>query len=160
MHAATDPEHVDVLTLAAPADLVVAVVKPAFSLSTAASRAVLPAAVPLADAVSNLGAVAGFVKAILTSDLALLGRCLDDRLATPYRKSLIPAFDAVTDAARAAGALGAGIAGAGPAIFALCEGRDCAMEAAERMVEAFAAAGHPSRAIVSAVNPRGAEIIA
>jgi homoserine kinase len=157
MHGAN--EQVDILTLPAPADLVVAVVKPAISLSTAASRAVLPPAVPMADAVANLGAVAGFVKALMTDDLHLLGRCLEDRLVTPWRKSLIPGFDAVREAAARAGALGAGIAGAGPAVFALCEGREVAHDAAAAMVEAFWRAGHEAHAIVSAVNPRGAELV-
>ena len=134
--------------------------KPAFSLSTAESRAVLPASVPLRDAVANMGAVAGLVKAILTSDLTLLARCLEDRLVTPVRKRLIPGYDAVVEAARAAGAVGAGIAGAGPSIFALCEGRDSAIEVASQMVEAFVAAGLEAQAVVSAVNPRGVELVA
>jgi homoserine kinase len=152
-------ERVDVLTLPAPADLVVAVVKPAFSLPTAESRAVLPSAVSLGAAVANMGAVAGFVKAVLTGDLNLLGRCLEDQLATPWRRRLIPGYDAVVEAARVAGALGAGIAGAGPAVFALCAGRDLAIEAADRMVDAFAGAGLAAQAIVSAVNTRGAELV-
>jgi homoserine kinase len=157
MHGRGD--HVDVITLRAPSDLVVAVVKPAMTLRTAESRAVLPSAVPMRDAVANMGAIAGFVKAILTEDLRLLGRCLEDRLATPARRGLIPGYDAVTEAARAAGAIGAGIAGAGPSIFALCEGRDDAIEVARRMVETFASCGLASSAVVSAVNPRGAELV-
>jgi homoserine kinase len=152
-------EHVDVLTLRAPAALFVAVVKPDLTLRTAESRAVLPTAIPMRDAVANMGAIAGFVKAILTEDLHLLGRCLEDRLATPSRRGLIPGYDAVVDAAASAGAIGAGIAGAGPAIFALCEGRETAIEAADRMVEAFAGCGLASSAVVSAVNSRGAELV-
>jgi homoserine kinase len=150
---------VDVVTLPAPTDLFVAVVKPAYALPTEKARAALPQQVPLGDAVRNIGAVAGLVKALMSNDLNLLGRCLDDRLATPYRKPLIPGYDAVVAAAREAGALGSGISGAGPAIFALCAGRDAAMAAADAMVDAFEAAGFESGAIVSGVNARGAEII-
>lgn len=152
-------EHVDVVTLPAPAGLVVAVVKPAYALPTEKARAVLPKDVPMADAVRNIGAVAGLVKALMSNDLNLLGRCLEDRLATPYRKVLIPGYDAVVAAALEAGALGAGISGAGPAIFALCAGRDVAMAVADRMVDAFEDAGFESGAVVSGVNTRGAEIV-
>jgi len=152
-------EHVDVVTLPVPDRLFVVCVKPAFSLSTEVARAALPRDIPMADAIRNIGAVAGLVKALMSNDLNLLGRCLEDRLATPYRKGLIPGYDAVVASALAAGALGAGISGAGPSIFALTDGRDAAMEAADRMVDAFESAGHASTAIVCGVNHRGAEII-
>lgn len=152
-------EHVDVVTLPAPDDLFVACVKPAFAVATEAARAILPRDVPLHDAVRNLGAVAGLVKALMSNDLNLLSRCLDDRLATPYRKALIPGYDAVVEAAMEAGALGAGISGSGPTLFALCHGRDLAMAAADRMVDAFETEGHASTAVVSGVNRRGAEIV-
>ena len=54
-------------------------------------RAALPATVPLADAVANLGAVAVGVAGIATGRLELLGRLTVDRLHEPYRASGLPA---------------------------------------------------------------------
>jgi len=156
---AGDDERVDVVTLNVPDGLMVVCVKPAFEVKTADARAALPKDVPLSDAVRNLGAMAALVKAMLTSDLVLLGRALEDRLATPYRKRLIPGYDAVVEAALKAGAIGAGISGSGPALFALCGDRDDALDVADAMVEAFEHSGSKARALVCAIDRVGAQII-
>jgi homoserine kinase len=44
---------------------------------------------------------------------------LDDRIHQPYRKALIPGYDAVYSATLAAGAYGMVISGAGPTLLAL-----------------------------------------
>lgn len=152
-------EHVDLVTLPAPRGLQVVAVKPALEIKTADARAALPREVPLHDAVRNLGAMAGLVKSLMSGDLALLGRCLEDRLATPYRKKLIPGFDDAVEAAIKAGAVGAGISGSGPSMFALCGERDAALTVADAMVEAFERRGIAARAIVSGVDRYGAQII-
>jgi len=152
-------EHVDVVTLPAPRGLQVVAVKPALEIRTADARAALPREVPLHDAVRNLGAMAGLVKALMSGDLALLGRCLEDRLATPYRKKLIPGYDEAVEAAMKARAIGAGISGSGPTLFALCAERDDALAVADAMVEAFELKGIAARAIVSGVDRYGAQII-
>jgi len=152
-------EHVDVVTLPAPRGLQVVAVTPAMEIRTADARAALPRQVPLHDAVRNLGAMAGLVKALMSGDLELLGRCLDDRLATPHRKKLIPGYDEAVEAAMKARAIGAGISGSGPTLFALCRERDDALAVADAMVEAFELKGIAARAIVSAVDRYGAQII-
>ncbi len=53
----------------------------------------------------------------------MLDRALEDRLHQPYRLPLYPWVQDVMDAAREAGAYGAGLAGAGPSVFAFCERR-------------------------------------
>ena len=47
---------------------------------------------------------------------------LEDVVVEPARKHLIPHFDKVKEEALKAGALGAGISGSGPTIFAICQG--------------------------------------
>jgi len=154
-----DGEQVDIVTLPVPRALMVVCVKPDFEVRTADARAVLPKDVPMGDAVKNLGMMAGLVKALASGDLALLGRCLDDRLATPYRKRLIPGYEDAVEAAAKAGALGSGISGSGPAMFALCGDRDDALAVADAMVEAFERRQIGARAIVSAVDRDGAQLI-
>jgi homoserine kinase len=152
-------EHVDLVTLPVPRGLMVVCVKPDFEVRTADARAVLPKEVPLGDAVRNLGMMAGLVKALASGDLELLGKCLDDRLATPYRKRLIPGYEEAVQAAREANALGAGISGSGPAMFALCGDRDDALTVADAMLEAFERRQIKARAIVSAVDRDGASLV-
>ena len=152
-------EHVDIVTLPVPRGLMVVCVKPDFEVRTADARAVLPKEIPIADAVRNLGMMAGLVKALASGDLELLGKCLDDRIATPYRKRLIPGYDEAVAAAMKCHALGAGISGSGPAMFALCGDRDDALAVADAMVEAFERRSIGARAIVSAIDRDGAQLI-
>ena len=79
-----------------------------------------PANVPLTDAVYNLGHMALLIEALREGDFNLLGVVLEDRLHEPYRRDHIPAYDVVTKAARAAGAVAIAISGGGPslAVFA------------------------------------------
>ncbi|MCB9727540.1 MAG: homoserine kinase [Deltaproteobacteria bacterium] len=151
-------EAVEVVRLALPAGLHVVCVKPDVEVRTADARRVMPAAIPVADVVRTLAAMAGLVTALASGDLELAGRCLDDRVATPYRRALIPGYDAVMEALLRAGAVGGGISGSGPTVFALAGDRECARRAADAMVEAFATAGHAAMALVSAVDPSGARL--
>jgi len=87
----------------------------------------------------------------------LIAASLEDVLIEPQRKSLIPGFEAVQDAARAHGALGCSISGAGPAMFAWAEA-DKAVRVREAMVEAFAALGIQSDGWITPIEPVGARI--
>lgn len=151
-------EAVEVLRLSLPAGLHVACVKPEIEVRTADARAAMPKALPVADVVRTLASMAGLVTALARGDLGLLGRCLDDRVATPYRKGLIPGYDAVMAALVAAGAVGGGISGSGPTLFALAADRAVAERAAAAMVEAFGTVGLGAMALVSAVDPGGARV--
>jgi homoserine kinase len=112
----------------------------------------------MADVVANLGAMASLVAGLATGDLAQVGRALTDRIATPYRRDLIPGYEAVVAAARHAGAVGGGISGSGPTVFALVQGADLARQVAESMVDAFGVVGHQAMIVVGAVDPLGARL--
>ena len=111
--------ELEVLPLPLPPGLHIAVVLPEMSLDTASARAALPATVPMSAAVAQAGDLAATVLALHSGDLELLGRCLQDRLAEPYRADLLPALAPARARALAEGALGMGISGAGPSLFAL-----------------------------------------
>lgn len=152
-------EHVDLITLGAPRNLQVVAVKPNITLPTAQARHLLPKLVPMQDVVHNLGAVAGLVKALLTEDLELMRLCFKDRLATPYRAPLIPGYAEVEAAALELEALGFGIAGSGPSVFAFAQDRDHAIELADVMVEVFESLGLSAYALVSAIDSEGAQLL-
>lgn len=115
-------EPLEVLQLPVPENLWAAVVHPHVIVLTKDAREILPKSVSLTAAVRQTGNTVGLVHGLATQNYALIGRSLTDFLAEPYRKSLIPAFDAMKSAALSAGALGMSISGSGPAVFALCEG--------------------------------------
>ncbi len=101
--------------------------------ATVAARAALPPGVPHADAAFNIATAAGLVLGLHTGDRELIAAGMRDRLHEPYRARLFPHLEPMAAAARAAGALGAVLSGAGPSVLALCE-----PEAAEAVAATFA----------------------
>ena len=58
---------------------------------------------------------------MLQGRLDLVRTALEDRLHQPYRKELIPGFDAIIAAAEKNGALGCCLSGAGPTMIAFLD---------------------------------------
>jgi homoserine kinase len=100
-----------------PAGLEGVLAIPDFEVPTTAARAALPAEVPLADAVHNIGHASLLVLGLARSDFSLIGRGLSDALHQPRRRSLYPRSMELLEAAGSLGALGASISGAGPTVL-------------------------------------------
>ena len=105
----------------APRDLRAVLFIPDRRLPTDEMRGTLPATVPLADAIANLGAVAVGVAGLATGRTDLMARLTVDRLHEPYRARIYPQLPRLVEAARAAGALGACLSGAGSTILAFTD---------------------------------------
>lgn len=126
------------ITTYVPAALVLAV--PDFRLSTNEARAVLPAAIPRADAIANIASVTALTTVMLTGEVSWWPLALRDRLHQPYRLMLIPGAEAVIAAAGEAGAWGTVISGAGPTLMAFAPAR-CAPDVGKAMAQAWQATG-------------------
>ena len=150
----------DIVRLPVPEGLACAVLHPHLEVKTSSARALLDEAVPLATAVRQWANVGGLVAGLFLNDLALIGRAIEDHVAEPRRSHLVPGFAAVKAAAKAAGALGCSLSGAGPSVFALCESVDVARKAGESMLTAFnSAAATGADLWVSPVARTGARIV-
>jgi len=143
--------------LAFPASWRVCLFVPADTLLTAHSRSVLPREVSRADAVFNLAHAAALIAAILRSDGALLSVAMEDRLHQSARLRLVPALEEVVSAARAAGAFGAALSGAGPSVIAIAPAR-LAPRVVAAMEEAALAAGAAGRGRLLRVRAAGATV--
>ncbi|HXJ79584.1 MAG TPA: homoserine kinase [Candidatus Methylomirabilis sp.] len=130
------------------------VLVPEIESSTRDARAVLPDTVPRADAVFNVQRVSLLLAALGTGRADLLPVAMDDRLHQPYRRRLFPWMNAVESAARAAGALGCVLSGAGSAILAAVQ--DPVEGVVQAMEGALHATGVKGRALVLAVDAVGA----
>lgn len=137
--------------------LEVVVVVPDFRLATVEARAALPAQVPLADAVFNLGRTTLVVQGLIHADYDLLASVMDDRLHQPYRAPLVPGLVDVFHAARQAGAAGVALSGAGPSVVAFASQGHVAI--AEAMSGAFARHGLGARTLVLRAATEGAQIV-
>src|SRR6266852_861425 len=127
-------------------------VRPHRILETRGARAILGRTVTLSDVVWQQANLAGFVTGCFTADLPLIAASLEDVLIEPQRERLIPGFAAVQAAAKAGGALGCSISGAGPAMFAWTEEGKAEAVRAE-MVEALRALGIPRDGWITRIEP-------
>jgi len=149
----------DIIEIKSPDDLFAVVLHPHIEVKTADARAVLSKEIPLKDAITQTGNLGGFIAGLYTNDYYLMGRSLQDVIVEPKRKHLIPHFDKVKTAAIEHGALGSGISGAGPSIFALCKSEKTAEIVAENMKNAYENSGISFDTYVSKINPDGCKII-
>ncbi|MDX6655663.1 MAG: homoserine kinase [Solirubrobacteraceae bacterium] len=104
-----------------PAGLEAVLVVPHEPVRTKEARAALPASVPLADAVFNVGQASLLVLGLVKGDWDLVARGLGDRLHQPHRAHLYPRSAALMARARDLGALGATLSGAGPTVLVWCQ---------------------------------------
>ncbi len=155
------PDPPDVLQLPVPAGLTAVVVHPDLEIETARARAMLGATVPLADAVRQWANLGALVDGLHRGDLQVIGRALEDSIAEPRRAALVPGLTEIKRAAVEAGALGAGLSGSGPSIFALCASRAIAEHAGAAMAAAVRRAiGGSARTYISPIATRGAHVLA
>jgi homoserine kinase len=152
-------EPLDVIRIDSPSEIFAVALHPHIEVKTSDSRAVLHPTIPLKDAITQWGNVGGLIAGLYTNDYELIGRSLNDVIVEPLRKKLIPGFDATKNAAIQKGALGAGISGAGPSIFALCKGSEVAKNVAVAMTDAFKNTTITSDIYISKINPIGVKII-
>ena len=146
--------RITTVSLPVPAALRWVVLVPETTSSTAEARAVLPEAVPRADAVFNVQRVALLLAGLQSQRADALAAAFDDRLHQPYRRRLFPWLPAVIDAARAAGAVGGALSGAGPSVLAAVAGDPS--DVVRAMEDALTAAGIPGRARAFDVDTEGA----
>jgi homoserine kinase len=131
-------------------DVTPVVAIPEFHTSTKAMRGALPRELPHGAAVRAAAKGAALVRGLAAADGALLAHALDDVLHVPFRRALIPGYDAVVDAARAAGAWGATLSGAGSSLVALAP-RAAAPAVAAAMRDAWGRAGYAAEGWVAPV---------
>ncbi len=152
-------EPLDIVRLPIPDNFYAAVVHPHITVTTKEGRGVLPHQIPLKSAVTQWGNVGGLVAGLALGDVALAGRSMKDVVAEPARKHFIPGYDELKAALFDAGALGANIAGSGPAVFAVCDSAGVAEKLCGVMAGHFAARGIEADTYSSKISGRGARIV-
>lgn len=149
----------DVVKVPLKAELWCTLVHPHFEVKTRDARKVLPKNISLPDAVKQAANTAGLMIGLMQPDYELIGKSLVDVIAEPARAHFIPDFQGVKGAALAAGALGCGISGSGPSMFALSRGKEVAKSVGEEMRIKFAIQNINCDVHVSPINQQGAKVI-
>lgn len=149
----------DIIKIESPSELYATVIHPQIELKTSEMRAVLQPMIPLKNAITQWGNLGGLIAGFYSSDYELIGRSLNDVIVEPLRGPFIPEFDLIKKTALKNGALGSGISGSGPSIFALSKGIQTAKTIADAMGAIYKEINLPFEIHVSKVNPQGIKII-
>lgn len=145
----------DIVRVHCPPLLHAVVLHPQIELKTSDSRSLLKKTITLEQGIRQWGNVGGLVTGLFTEDYGLISRSLEDGIVEPVRSLLIPGFGKLKEAAVEAGALGFGISGSGPSVFALTRGVETARQTGEALKEAYEPLGIPFNLHVSAVGRVG-----
>jgi homoserine kinase len=149
-----------IVQLPIPANLYFALVTPAVEVPTAQARAVLPQMIPLKQMVSQTAGVARLIDSIYRSDLEALAAAMEsDCVVESARAHLMPMLVEVRAAAKAAGALGLVISGAGPTLCAVCNDESVAHRVAGAMAAVYNGARIASQSRWTQVATDGARIV-
>jgi len=154
-----DYHPLDVIKLPVPNGLHCTLLHPHFELKTADSRSVLRDSISLKHSTIQSGNVAGLIAGLFQGDFDLIGRSLRDVIAEPYRATLIPGFYEVKEAVKAEGALGMGISGSGPTLFALSKGEDSVQAIMDAAQQIYDSIGLGVDSYHSAINTQGAFVL-
>ena len=150
----------DIIPIPTPSELYATVIHPQIEIKTSDSRKILKTTISMQQGIQQWGNLGGLVAGLFQNDYELIGRSLEDHIVEPIRSILIPAFDDIKINALEAGALGSGISGSGPSIFALSKGEQTAKQVAVSMKETYQNIGVGFDIHISKVNSQGVKKIA
>jgi homoserine kinase len=153
----TDP--LEIISLDHP-PLFATIIHPQIEIKTSEARAILPADIPLAVAIKQWSNLGSLVAAIQKGNTELMFRSMEDHVVEPVRKALIPKFDELKSAAMKAGAIGGGISGSGPSVFAISSDLSVAEHVGQVMSRAYAETGIDFHVYVSAIAEQGVRVVA
>lgn len=148
-------QPIDYFCLPVPSDLYCTIISPQIVIKTQEARKVLREQVPFTEAVEQCGNLGGLISGLFMSDYELIGRSLNDVLVEPQRAQLIPFFSDLKTQGKEAGALGVGISGSGPSVFALTKGKYKAKQVAKAFENVYANSGMDYKIYVSEIPKKG-----
>jgi homoserine kinase len=126
---------------------------------TRKARKLIPRRIEARKAVMNVGHASAIATGFARGDISLIGSGMEDMIAEPYRRSLIPGYYDVKKKALDTGAAGVSISGAGPSLVAVVDGKKHDPRlVGQAMVQGFAQQKVQSKFFVARAAP-GASII-
>ncbi len=152
-------EPLDIISLPFPKDMHAAMVFPEVDVPTQDARQMIRSKVLLKDAVTQWGNMAGLVSGLFMKDYDLIGRSMNDILVEPTRSILIPDFAVMKSIALDNAAVGFGISGSGPSVFALTKDAGTARHITAKLQNHLKDLNINSLSFVSEVNKKGPIIL-
>lgn len=142
----------DTISLPVPKNLFCTAVLPNLAVNTNEARKILPENITLGSAVEQSSNLAGFIAGLYEEDYELIGKSMIDLFAEPHRSKLIPHYKKLKNSALESGAIGCGISGSGPSIFALSKSEEIAKNIGENFCNSYNKYGINSISYHSKIN--------
>ncbi|MBT3523362.1 homoserine kinase [Flavobacteriaceae bacterium] len=149
----------DYFKLNTPIEIAFTVIHPKIELKTKDSRAVVKDKVLLKNMIEQSANLGAFISGLYTEDYDLIGRSLKDVIIEPLRSVLIPKFEKIKSVSINSGALGCGISGSGPSVFAMCKGVTTAINVGNAMKKIYDKLDLDYDVHISCVNDIGIKIL-
>ncbi|MDZ4765488.1 MAG: homoserine kinase [Chloroflexota bacterium] len=151
----------EIVSLPIPDGLQLALVTPNVEVATREARAVLPTDVPLKAMVAQTAQIARLIDAIYRGDIPAMAAAMEaDGIIEPARFHLMPKLAAARVVAKAAGAYGLVISGAGPTLCAVCADAEVAARVALALGALYDDAGIGGVARCTPISVNGARVLA
>jgi homoserine kinase len=131
---------------------------PNFQLSTEKARSILPQEYTKADVIFNISRASLFVASVMSNNFANFPVAVDDKIHQPYRGTLIPGMDKIFELAKADGAKGVFMSGAGPTIIAITS-RESEKTFANKMKAHLAKLENEWKTLILHADEKGARIL-
>jgi len=148
-----------IVSLPIPERLILATVTPAIEVPTKEARAALPTHVPMRAVVAQTAQIARLIDALHRGDVPEMAAAMEaDGIIEPARFHLMPHLAEVRSAAKAAGAHGVVISGAGPTLCAVCDQHEAAARAAEAMARVYHVRGIDAVGRCVSISAEGARV--
>ena len=110
-------EPFEVVSVQPPENLGIVIAMPDVMVPTKEARAILPKEVRVKDMVFHIGNASTMVYGMMTGDLGLISRSVQDVFSEPARAELVPYLKEAESAAKAHGAIASFLGGSGPCII-------------------------------------------
>ena len=149
----------DYFKLNTPIEIAFTIIHPKIELKTKDSRAVVKDKVSMKNLIEQSANLGAFISGLYTEDYDLIGRSIKDVIIEPLRSVLIPKFEEIKLVSINSGALGCGISGSGPSIFAMSKGVTTAKNVGNAMKKIYDKLDLDYDVHISCVNDIGIKIL-
>ena len=147
------------VSIPVPSDIFCVLVHPELKVETRQARSILRPEIRLSEYTHQTAWLTGFISGCFKKDHKLIARCMQDVVIEPQRSQLITGFYELKKYTAIQKAIGFGISGSGPSVFAWVKGKAAAVKLKKGMMAIFKANGLESQGWISPVQSRGARVV-